>query len=151
MTQGKTATVFADEINKARCTGPSCGAAVTWAKFVKSGKKCPFDELVILRSGTDEASGRPTHVIDLERSHYATCPDADRFRTKKPAAGARDGDGVGVSKRQIEKAKAEINHAIDAMKGLFQHPPTELDVALRQAGLACNKALHALGAPIRKA
>ncbi len=150
MTQGKTATVFADEVSESRCTGRSCGAAVTWAKFVKSGKKCPFDELVILRSGTDQATGRPTHVIDLERSHYATCPDADRFRTKKPAAGARAG-GASVSKGQIEIAKAEINHAIDAMKGLFQHPPTELDVALRQAGLACNKALHALGAPIRRA
>lgn len=147
MTQGKTSTIFADEINEAKCTGPNCGARVKWVRFVKSGRRCPFNEIVILHSGEDQASRRPTHVIDLERSHYATCPDAETFRAKKGTTPATR--QAAVARLNIDRAIAEINHAIDAMGGLFSHPPTDLDTALRQAGLSCNKALQALGAPIR--
>ena len=52
----------------------SCGAEVVW--FITKNKK---------RMPVDEATTRPTdsaHQLDLTRhkSHFATCPNADRHR-----------------------------------------------------------------------
>ena len=59
----------------------SCGAPMVWAKM-ESGKWAPFDakpeRRFILHPGEDgilRAEAQPTYA-----SHYATCPDADKWR-----------------------------------------------------------------------
>lgn len=63
-----------------RCPGPaskcrSCQAPIVWFKS-DTGKNVPID------AGTVE---KEDQVLDLKRhvSHFATCPDAAKFRRKR--------------------------------------------------------------------
>lgn len=53
----------------------SCGAAVVWFK-TDAGKNMPVDAATVLPE--DLVLELPRHV-----SHFATCPDADKFRRKR--------------------------------------------------------------------
>lgn len=59
------------------CTGPNCGQPIVW---------------LVTHSEDGKASKMPVDVVGAERgldglwrgvSHFATCPDAKRFRRKK--------------------------------------------------------------------
>ena len=68
------------------CTG--CGAAIRWT-LTASGKRMPVDakpeKRIVLddvRLGDDPPTAR---VVDTYVSHFATCPDRDRFRKREGA------------------------------------------------------------------
>lgn len=83
-----------------RCRSPRCGASVIWAEHEETGKRSPYDASPIERvdqetrtslSGLYELIARPGNVplarrattargANLHESHFATCPDAERFR-----------------------------------------------------------------------
>lgn len=56
----------------------ACGADITWMK-TEAGKNIPVD--------TDTVGDFGADVFDKETmtAHWATCPDADKFRRKKNA------------------------------------------------------------------
>lgn len=149
---GKVAWVFADDLKGGTCKSERCGAAITWATFAKSGRKCPFDgELVGLRTGTDQASGRPTLMVDLERSHYATCPDAARFSTRATPASGRGGAapaGDRTGSVQGYKARKECETALQALRSLYRATdPPSLEPTLQQTAEALKRAIEYLGGP----
>jgi hypothetical protein len=55
----------------------SCGAPIVWFR-TKAGKKMPVD------AGTTKPTDAE-HQLDLTRhvSHFATCPDSDKWRKPK--------------------------------------------------------------------
>jgi hypothetical protein len=73
-----TTEIYADTRGPARCRG--CNAEIVFAENVKTGRRMPYDApLVALRTRHDE-SMRMIEEVDLKDSHFATCPDAKRFR-----------------------------------------------------------------------
>jgi hypothetical protein len=143
--RGKVAWVFADKLGAGQCKASTCGASITWAEFVKSGKKCPFDgELVGLRTGRDAATGRPTMLVNLETSHYATCPEARNFSQpgRKPTAG-------GVSTVRASQARQECEAALDALRSIYRSEnPVDGDTAIKGAGESLKRAITALGGQV---
>lgn len=76
----KLIQVYADTVGRARCSGPTCGAAITWATVVASGRKLCFDgELVALKTSMD-ADHRQIWEVSGDDMHWATCLDVERFR-----------------------------------------------------------------------
>lgn len=53
----------------------ACGASIHWLK-TSTGRTMPVDSATVVEADTHFES--PRHV-----SHFATCPEADRFRKKK--------------------------------------------------------------------
>jgi hypothetical protein len=72
--------------SKGRGTCRSCGRAIMWAELI-SGKRHPFDgEIVPVRMQGSILEG--TRIIEdvdtaVSPSHFATCPDAAKWRTRK--------------------------------------------------------------------
>lgn len=59
---------------QSNCEGPHCGAAIYWVEIVTAKgevKMHPLSEALARRDGEQVYLG----------SHYADCPDADRFRS----------------------------------------------------------------------
>lgn len=58
------------------CRG--CGAQIVWFR-TRNGKRMPVDEETTQPTDAE-------HQLDLSRhrSHWATCPDAEKFRKVKP-------------------------------------------------------------------
>ena len=78
----RTTWVFADTVGAARCRDERCGARITWAEIVKTGKRmCFTGELVALRTDT-AADGRQVWEVDLEDNHWRSCPGAADFRRR---------------------------------------------------------------------
>jgi hypothetical protein len=76
--EAKTIFVYSDTRGTAKCRG--CGASITWAQVVKSGKRMCFDgDPVALRTRHDD-SRRLIEELDLDTNHWATCPDAKTFK-----------------------------------------------------------------------
>jgi hypothetical protein len=76
--------IYAD--SKGRGTCRSCGADVEWAETIR-GKRMPFNPpIVAMRSQGSilEGDGRVIEDVDttVTASHFATCPDADKWRRK---------------------------------------------------------------------
>ena len=74
--------IYADTRGKSDCR--SCGAPMEWATNARTGRKIPFDkEIVPVRSYANEV-GRVIEVVDttVTTSHFATCPDAAKWRHK---------------------------------------------------------------------
>ena len=79
-------------------TCSACHAPIRWAKSAVSGKPAPFDATPspvagnarILDNGTVEVLGgfsleeARRYKERLYVSHFATCPDAAKFRARKP-------------------------------------------------------------------
>jgi hypothetical protein len=77
----RTARIWADSRGAARCR--ACQAPIVWAELVTSGKRMPFNApLVALETQVDRAAHRTQELVDLGESHFATCPQADRFRRR---------------------------------------------------------------------
>jgi hypothetical protein len=72
----KTVDIIAASRNRAICR--SCGARVEWAEVYASGKRMPFDQVVVI--GEASVGGQAVQRVDLDRSHWATCPDAAKWR-----------------------------------------------------------------------
>jgi hypothetical protein len=78
----KPTGVYEDSINPgAKCR--SCGALITWAVLVKTNVRHPFngEPEILMRGGAIDR--RAVVVVDLDTTHWATCPDAASWRTRK--------------------------------------------------------------------
>jgi hypothetical protein len=70
--------------SKGAGTCRSCGARITWAELT-SGKWHPFDgDIVTVRMQGTFPDGRVIEDVDtsISSSHFATCPDAKKWRRK---------------------------------------------------------------------
>ena len=75
--------IFSNTKYDAKCS--SCKAPMTFAQHVVTHKRIPFNApIVATRSYIDE-QGRAIEVVDsaVTTSHFASCPDAQKFRRKK--------------------------------------------------------------------
>lgn len=75
--------IYRDTRGRAVCR--SCGAPIEWAELT-TGAKMPFDEPIVAVR-THAAGGIGARVIEdvdtsVTLSHFATCPDAERWRRK---------------------------------------------------------------------
>lgn len=85
------------------CTGPSCGQVVRWV-LTLAGRRLPIDPQphpagnivpVTLDDGSVRAQVLGGDRLPVEpprkayRAHHATCPDAELFRSRRPAKRAR--------------------------------------------------------------
>lgn len=77
----KTIRIWADTRGAAVCRG--CPARIEWATVVESGKRMCFDEIVTVETTTDTKTGRPIIVALLDKNHWATCPDRERFHQRR--------------------------------------------------------------------
>lgn len=76
--------VWADTIRHGFCRDAACGARLTFAQNVRTGNVMPFSgELVALRTDTERETGRVMWQVDLRDAHFATCPGAAGFRSKR--------------------------------------------------------------------
>lgn len=68
----------------------SCGAPIEWAKWADSGKAVPLDVEPAVNGNLAMVAGKVHRFtyedfkLGRERrvSHFATCPDADKWRSK---------------------------------------------------------------------
>jgi len=79
-TMGQMIEVWADTRGYGKCRGPNCGAALTWYETT-TGKKMPFTGRPVALQITEDPSGRRIEVLDLEDSHWRSCPDWLAFKT----------------------------------------------------------------------
>lgn len=125
---------------------------MTWATFTRSGKKCPFTgELVALRTATDQATGRPTWLVALEASHFATCPGAKTY-SRRPAPNRQStmtGATASTSRPSVDvnQARTECEAALAALRSLYRTdpPPPALEETLRLSAAALKRAIEKLG------
>lgn len=75
----RTIEVYADTKGRARCSGPTCGALLTWAEVVKSGKKMCFTGDPVPRSSRHSPDHRLIEALPFAENHWATCPDRRAF------------------------------------------------------------------------
>jgi hypothetical protein len=64
----------------------ACKARIAWCVVVKSHKRMPFNEPLRVLGESDDAL-----MIDLESSHFSTCPQRDRFSRRGRQRGDHDG------------------------------------------------------------
>jgi len=60
----------------------SCGAPLVWGTNLDTGKKIPLNEKSekrFIRTDRLDSFG----LVDTFQTHFATCPDADKFRKPK--------------------------------------------------------------------
>lgn len=72
---------------RGRCR--SCDAPIVWAVTVPNARRMPFNDPVILSPVMDPREGVVLVDMDRTTSHFATCPDAARWRRNKAPQGAR--------------------------------------------------------------
>jgi hypothetical protein len=74
-----TTEIYADTRSTTRCRG--CHAPIVFAEIVRTGRRMPFNEpLIALRTRHDNNSGwRLVEEVDLDTTHFATCPQARQF------------------------------------------------------------------------
>jgi len=75
-----TIEIYADSRERAHCRG--CGAAIEWATIVATGRRMCFNSIRILEKKL-LPNGTIVHVVDRALNHWATCPDADKFRKRR--------------------------------------------------------------------
>jgi hypothetical protein len=80
-----TAWIYADTLGQTLCRGAQCRAKITWAEMVSSGKKMCFDGEPKPLEIADRL-GRPVWQVDLQTTHWRSCPDQQVFRRKDPQA-----------------------------------------------------------------
>ena len=67
-----------------RCTASTCRKPIEWVVTLK-GKRMPVDHPLLVERVHERADKTLVTVIDSGVSHFATCPDAGRFRRpRKP-------------------------------------------------------------------
>jgi len=60
----------------------SCGAEIIWGIHPVSGKRIPLNAKPEKRF-IQEDHQQVFSLVDTYQTHFATCPDADKFRKKK--------------------------------------------------------------------
>ena len=78
-------------------TCSACGAVIYWLRNARTGKRAPFDDEPSKNGNTRVLSDGSVEVLAgytlaearsyeerLYVSHFATCPDAAKFRARKP-------------------------------------------------------------------
>jgi len=73
----------------ARCR--SCDAVIEWAVTSPRGRRMPFNAPIVLTTTFDALAPVGVLYVDMDRttSHFATCPDAARWRRNTAPRGAR--------------------------------------------------------------
>jgi hypothetical protein len=66
----------------------SCGAVIEWAELM-SGKRHPFDRIIVRHTQFDMLNGREVQEVhtDDSPSHFQTCPDAVDWRRRRERMG----------------------------------------------------------------
>jgi len=78
-----TTAVWGDTVRPDRCKSPRCRRPVWWAQNVRSGRWMIFDgDPRYLFTSEETETGRTLWTVDLALTHWGTCVDADRFRSK---------------------------------------------------------------------
>lgn len=75
-----TIRVWADSRSPGTCRG--CKRPIEWAHVVASGARMPFDEITVLTTEKDYASGRWIATVDLTRNHWGTCTHRETFKKR---------------------------------------------------------------------
>jgi hypothetical protein len=85
----KAIAIEAHSRQTGRCR--SCDAAIEWAVTVPNNRRMPFNAPIMLTRAIDPTLPAGVVHVDMEQttSHFATCPDANRWRQNKPPKGAR--------------------------------------------------------------
>ena len=81
-TDARMIAVFADTKGRAPCRG--CGASITWAEVVKSGKRMCFTGAPVALRTEHTEDRRLVEYLPFEDNHWAMCPNAPQFKTKGP-------------------------------------------------------------------
>jgi hypothetical protein len=76
----QTIHVYADTKGPGKCRG--CGASITWAEIVKSGKRMCFNGSPVALYTHHTTDMRLVEAIDITENHWKSCPDADSFRRR---------------------------------------------------------------------
>lgn len=63
------------------CRGPKCGKPVEWVR-TERGKAMPITHPLEVVRVHEKFDGTLVTVVKGEQSHWATCPDAEQFKTK---------------------------------------------------------------------
>jgi len=66
---------------RARGTCRSCGASIEWAELT-SGKRHPFDAVVVDNVQESLIGGRLVEEVDSSCSHFVSCPQAADWKRK---------------------------------------------------------------------
>lgn len=80
MPEPRTLAVYADTKGPGRCRG--CGAAITWAEIVDSGKRMCFTGQPVALRTEHSLDRRLIEHLPFEDNHWAACPDRQRFAAK---------------------------------------------------------------------
>ena len=80
-------------MSEARCSG--CGRVIMWT-VTEKGKRSPVDptpeKRVVIKPNPDDVTTPLSRVVSTFVSHWATCPEAERFRKAKAAERAAKGE-----------------------------------------------------------
>ena len=74
-----TIEILADSVERAHCRG--CQAAIHWATIAATHRRMCFNSIRVLEKKL-LVDGTIVHVVDRSLNHWATCPDADKFRRR---------------------------------------------------------------------
>jgi hypothetical protein len=80
-----TTEIFPSTRRLGTCRESRCQASITFAQIVKTGKLMPFDsplEPISVHERETTFGRTDIWVVDLAKSHFATCPAAKRFSRK---------------------------------------------------------------------
>jgi hypothetical protein len=81
----KTIDVWHDTISTPRpCNGPTCPSKIVWAVVAASGRKMCFTHPTEPIKINAWGGHRAVAEMPFDRNHWATCPDKQQFKRKKP-------------------------------------------------------------------
>jgi hypothetical protein len=86
MGEPRLVRVYADTRGHGRCR--ACGATLTWFQTVPRHQNIPFDGHPVTRVTALDPDGREVLALDAAEVHWATCPQASAFRTRRAASAA---------------------------------------------------------------
>jgi len=94
--QPTTVEVYGDTVGASRCRDEDCRARIWFAEHVKTGKRGVYSgEPTALTIRTERPSGREIWTVDLELSHFASCPGSAPPCADSSAAGRVEKQGGG--------------------------------------------------------
>lgn len=76
----KTLAVYADTRGFGTCRG--CGARITWAEVVTSGRRMPFTGAPVALRTEHTDDRRLVEHLDFADNHWAACPQRDQFKRR---------------------------------------------------------------------
>jgi hypothetical protein len=76
----RTIEIYADTRGLGTCRDARCGARLTWAEVVTSGKRMCFTGEPVARQTRHDAAGRLIEALPWDENHWIACPGAQTFR-----------------------------------------------------------------------